>query len=316
VRITLRAAIVAALLALLVAGCDTNAPPAAAPSATPAVAAAPAPDREANVYSDQLEQTDEASHGHERLEDLAGVPESIERSSERANDHLAETYDTSRILNGATPQPTRGSCASPNHHARGGKQVLLDLFGVGDYLARPSTKASATWIVDNEANSCTGVPLSRCPWTQAYWNCWSASIENVGYAAPAKAQWTDLQLREGARLFVRAGILPQRGKVDLATGRILKPGVVTHKELGQRGGGHVDPGPRFDMARFMHWMRYYHRALVGPSAKARNDAATACRKLNWHRRRANRDGHWSRARGARARQLKRTIRRGRLACPA
>ncbi|HWT94964.1 MAG TPA: N-acetylmuramoyl-L-alanine amidase, partial [Solirubrobacteraceae bacterium] len=186
-----------------------------------------------------------------------------------ANDAAVEdgTYDASGIVLGAAGAPARIRCLT---HQRGAARPLSRIgLGVVHTTEGPnvlgladvnglcawfrSQQLSATWIVDDEGNSAEVVPLGHAPWTQWKWNPWSCSIEFVGYAARLAGQWTQAQLREGARLMVQcfkaAGVPIRWGAVaGTAAGtapRIVTTGVVSHAELGYNGGSHHDPGAAF-----------------------------------------------------------------------
>lgn len=207
-----------------------------------------------------------------------------------------QTYDTSGVLKGAAAEPARIKCPTTMHgqarpmsaiglgvvHVTVSRNApgLRDINGLCDFFKR--VKASPTWTVDNEGNSAENVALGLTPWTQAFYNRQSCSIEFVGSTGrpgEGPAEWTDDQYREGARLMARcfklAGIPVRRGAVTDG-GKILRTGVVTHQELGRLGGGHSDPGERFDMARFMQLVRVF----AGSASPL--DRQT-CRKLNWWR---------------------------------
>lgn len=234
------------------------------------------------------------------LADLVAAPKAapadVARRQARQTDE--QTYDASGVLEGATAQGAKFRCWTAMNggprsvrdialgvvHDTEGTNVkgLADGQGLCGFFQR--VQASPTWTVDNEANSWENVPLGRVPWTQAYFNRVACSIEFIGFADPARAQWTYVQLREGARLmagcFKLAGIPVRRGRVDGATASILRSGVVTHKELGLKGGGHVDPGTAFKMQTFMRLLRAF---ATGPSSVDR----LTCWRLN-HWRRAGR----------------------------
>ncbi len=219
----------------------------------------------------------------------------IRADNERTIDE--QTYDTSGVLTGAAAEPASIKCyTSMNGGTRSLSSIglgvvhvtvsrnvpgMTDINGLCSFFQR--VKASPTWTVDNEANSSENVPLGRVPWTQAFYNRQSCSIEFVGSTGrpgEGDAQWTDAQYREGARLmagcFKRAGVPVRRGAVSDG-GAILKTGVITHQELGRLGGGHSDPGPAFAMDRFMELLR----AFAGSASPV--DRVT-CRKINWWRR--------------------------------
>lgn len=119
--------------------------------------------------------------------------------------------------------------------------------------------SSSTVGVDAEGNSARYVRDRDKPWTQAFYNPWSLSIENIGFAE--QADWTDLQVKENARWIAYWSHLHdipcRKGHVTL-DGRITLPGVFRHKDLGNLGGGHNDPGT-FPLAECLHLARQYRK---------------------------------------------------------
>lgn len=170
--------------------------------------------------------------------------------------------------------------ASPNRSSRRGIKPRLivvhstesdnilgsqrDLINVADYLCRPDVQASSHVLVDADAQSARIVDDIDKAWTQAWWNPWALSIEQVGRAAQKK--WARDQIRESARWIaawsVRYGIPPYKAKVDVERGVILKPGVIRHSELGARGGGHHDPGPSYPLDETLALARFYRGKLL------------------------------------------------------
>lgn len=206
------------------------------------------------------------------------------------------TYDTSGVLKGAAAQPAHKACyTTQNGGGRSVKNIGLmvahvtvsvNLSGTrdGDSLCSffRKVKASPTWTVDNEGNSWQNVPLDRVPWTQAWYNHVSCSIEYVGSTGrrgEGPAQWTDRQLQEGGRLFAgcakKAGIPIRSGAVS--NGNVTRTGLITHQELGVRGGGHTDPGPFWLRSRQLYWIRYYAGGGISSTDRV------TCRKLQWWR---------------------------------
>lgn len=138
---------------------------------------------------------------------------------------------------------------------------IKDLVGLGNYFDSTygtPMASSSTVAVDLDGNSARYVRDNDKPWTQAYYNPWSLSIENVGFANVT--DWSDLLYRENARWIAfwchRFDIRPYKGAVS-KDGRILKSGVVRHSDLGSLGGGHRDPGLTFDLARVNSMARAY-----------------------------------------------------------
>lgn len=154
---------------------------------------------------------------------------------------------------------------SPNKSSRGGVAPSLivlhstesdnipgsiqDLVNLTNYFALSSAQASSHVLTDSDGHSARCVPDGDKAWTQAYYNPWCLSIEQIGRAASER--WTDAHVAETARWIARwskkYGIPIQRGSVS--DGTIVRPGVVTHKDLSILGGGHVDPGANFPFDR-------------------------------------------------------------------
>ena len=92
-------------------------------------------------------------------------------------------------------------------------------------------------------------------WTQAWFNPWSLSIEQIGRAA--QTEWARDELREAARWIARwsrlYNIPAYKGKVDPVSGKILKAGVVRHSDLGVRGGGTTIRGAATRSLRRWRW---------------------------------------------------------------
>jgi hypothetical protein len=147
-------------------------------------------------------------------------------------------------------------------HSTEGTNVrgISDLVGLGSFFSR--VEADSTVAVDSEGQSARYKLDVDKPWTQAWWNPPALSIEMIGRAS--QRSWTDAEVDEAARWLAywsRKFHLPlQRGRVDNATGRIIRRGVVTHKQLGARGGGHVDPGDGFPVNRCIARARVFRAA--------------------------------------------------------
>jgi N-acetylmuramoyl-L-alanine amidase-like protein len=261
----------APLLAILVlAGCGGTRTVAIDPTPTPA---------DKLPVSTSLEVLDHPAGLAPSAEEIPGLSEAQEDAVAEENQRAVneQTYDTSGVLKGAAAQPARLRCYTPQNGGPRSYAVIglgvvhvtvsRNVVGLGDVRGLcnffRNVKASPTWTVDNEANSAENVPLGRVPWTQVFYNRVACSIEFIGSTGrpnEGPAQWTDVQLREGARLmagcFKRAGIPVRRGKVS-TRGGVIVTGVVTHQELGRPGGGHTDPGPFFNMDRFIAYVREF-----------------------------------------------------------
>lgn len=226
--------------------------------------------------------------------DVPGGPDANAEPPAAVEDKQADqvdsgTYDTSGVLRGAAAQPARRKCPTDmNGGPRSVKDiglmvahvtVSLNVVGPGDgdslcdFFRR--VQASPTWTVDNEGNSWQNVALTKIPWTQAWYNKPSCSIEYIGSTGrpgEGPAQWTTAQLKEGGRLFARcaklAGIPIRSGRVG-SFGNIIQTGLITHQELGLKGGGHSDPGPHWSRAEQLKWIRFYARGGCGKRCRAR-----------------------------------------------
>lgn len=161
---------------------------------------------------------------------------------------------------------------SPNRSSRGGVKPRLivlhstesdnrpgpdDLKALADYFAAPSTQASSHVLTDADGNSARCVPDSEKAWTQAYFNPWCLSVEQIGRAS--QGAWAEEELRETARWLAKWSrdfdVPLVRGEVSGST--IARAGVVTHKQLGSLGGGHSDPGDAYPVDRVIEMAKAY-----------------------------------------------------------
>lgn len=138
---------------------------------------------------------------------------------------------------------------------------ITDLVNLGQYWDSTygTPRASSSSVgVDNEGNSARYVRDADKPWTQAYYNPWSLSIENVGIAG--STDWSELMYKENARWIAywchhynircyAASVTP--------SGIIVKGGYIRHRTLKALGGGHVDPPEDFDLAHCGSMARSY-----------------------------------------------------------
>jgi hypothetical protein len=123
-----------------------------------------------------------------------------------------------------------------------------DLRGIADWFDNPSAQASSHVVTDADGQSARLVPDDRKAWTQAFYNPWCLSIEQIGRAAAG--HWAHAEVEESARWIAmwheRHNIPIRKGRVT-ADGRISQTGVIRHSELGRLGGGHSDPGKDFPL---------------------------------------------------------------------
>jgi N-acetyl-anhydromuramyl-L-alanine amidase AmpD len=162
---------------------------------------------------------------------------------------------------------------SPNQSSRGGRRPVLivvhstesdqamgnsrDLAAVADFLSRTSVQASAHVITDGDGHSCRLVPDSAKAWHCANFNSISLGIEQIGRAA--SEHWHRDEYRETARWIAHwskaYGIPLRHGAVRGLS--VVRTGIVRHKDLGINGGGHVDPGPNYDLSEVISLAKFY-----------------------------------------------------------
>lgn len=136
-----------------------------------------------------------------------------------------------------------------------------DLVGLGNFFDTWSTQASSTVANDEDGQSARYVPDGRKAWTQAYYNPWSLSIEQIGFASD---DWNstkkNAQIHETARWLARwnrlHGVPLQQAYVRV-DGTITRAGVCQHRGLGVLGGGHVDVSKLYPLARVIRLARRY-----------------------------------------------------------
>lgn len=140
-------------------------------------------------------------------------------------------------------------------------QGVSDLRAVGHLFANPGLKASAHVCTDGEGQSARFVPDRYSAWECCVYNSWGVGIEQVGFAS--QRYWPDAQIKETARWVARFsklhGIPIQRGRVS--GGGVIRPGVVTHQQLGSIGCGHSDPGSGYPFHLMMRHARSFRARL-------------------------------------------------------
>lgn len=166
---------------------------------------------------------------------------------------------------------------SPNQSSRNGVRPRLivlhstegsnvpgssaDLRGCSAFLCRPSIEASSHVIVDGDGHSARLVADESKAWTQAAFNPFCLSIEQIGHAG--SEHWTRDEIRESARWIAhwskKFAIPIRRGAV--AGAFVTRSGVVTHKALGLLGGGHVDPGDAYPLDACLRLARFYRAKI-------------------------------------------------------
>ncbi len=150
-----------------------------------------------------------------------------------------------------------------------------DLEGLGNFFNRISTQASSHIGVDEDGCSARYVLDAEKAWTQAYYNPWSLSIEQIGFASDNwKGAKKRQQLEEVARWIARwhrvHGIPIRKGRVS-QDGRVLRSGVVQHRELGSLGGDHHDVSLGYPMVEVLRLARRYAKFQTKVRNQAKED---------------------------------------------
>lgn len=141
-----------------------------------------------------------------------------------------------------------------------------DLVAIRNWFDNPTSQASSHIGVDGDGHSEVWVHSDKKAWTILDLNSVTLNIEFVARAGQSKVAWEDEQYRKGAQWAaywaLRYNIPATRGEVKNNHGMaiISKQGVIRHKDLTDAGfGSHQDPGPNFDMVKFLRYMAYYKR---------------------------------------------------------
>ena len=166
---------------------------------------------------------------------------------------------------------------SPNHYDYSPRYLIIvlhstegwnyegsaDLVGLRDFFSQWSTQAAAHVCTDDDGMSARTVADRYVAWHCSGLNDVSLGIEQIGFAA--QQRWSRKELKETARWIAQWShehdIPIRRGIVR--HGRVVQTGIVTHKELGSAGGGHVDPGSGYPVERVLKYARRYKRLRYG-----------------------------------------------------
>lgn len=174
------------------------------------------------------------------------------------SDHIFPTLDVRH------PSPNFSSregarCTLIVVHATAGHNVpgLTDLTGLGNFFGTSASQVSSHAATDNEGNSARFVADANKAWHCAGYNRMALGLEQVlpgnGTEVTDRLYWESARwLAAWSRLH---GVPLQAGAVS--AGRVTRAGVVTHKSLGAIGGGHMDPGPNYDMTHLIRLARYF-----------------------------------------------------------
>lgn len=142
-----------------------------------------------------------------------------------------------------------------------------DLQAIGSWFDNPEAQASAHVCVDGEGRSARYVHDEAKAWHVADFNATALGIEQVGFATFHTDDWTKndrAQIKKVAKYIAywsrKFDIPIGHGMVNPLAGSVIRPGVVTHGALGERGGGHHDPGADYPLEAVLMAARYYRRA--------------------------------------------------------
>lgn len=141
-----------------------------------------------------------------------------------------------------------------------------DLAAIRSWFDNPKSQASSHIGVDGDGYSEVWVPSNEKAWTILQLNPVTLNIEFVARAGQKKVEWEITQYKTGAKWAAYWGIkynIPMgRGNVRNINGApvISKKGIIRHSDLTDAGfGSHWDPGPNFDMERFLRYCQYYRQ---------------------------------------------------------
>lgn len=139
-----------------------------------------------------------------------------------------------------------------------------DLRGVRSWFNNPASNASSHVGIDGSGNTEVWVRSNRKAWTIGAANGFTCNIEFIGRASQSKAEWEEVQIKEGAKWAaywcVKYKIPAQKGNVRNINGLCVctRKGIIRHSDVTAAGfGSHTDPGPNFPMARFLELIKYY-----------------------------------------------------------
>jgi len=159
---------------------------------------------------------------------------------------------------------------SPNRPGWSDVDAVVGLFN------NPRAQASSNYVVDNEGHCKYIVPETQKAWTQAFFNPWSISIEQINtgheptYAGVRGLRKIGLIFSDAGK---RWGIPLRAGRVGNC--RVLRSGIVQHKQLGGCGGGHVDIAP-YPVSRIVTAARHA-RCKSRKTARSRRSCLRALR---------------------------------------
>ncbi|MGW1740024.1 N-acetylmuramoyl-L-alanine amidase [Nocardia sp. NPDC001965] len=180
--------------------------------------------------------------------------------------------------------PTTRVQLSPNRHS-GGRNVSWvavhtqegngSAASLTNYLCNPSSQVSYNAVVDDEEIVLV-VPWGENPWSASDANSRADHICLAGtFVRWSRGKWLetddsdgvneDLMLTQAAevaawRCITRGIPIEYVGGGDIPPDR---PGICGHRDFGQWGGGHTDPGPNFPWDEFIRRAKNFAAGLAG-----------------------------------------------------
>jgi N-acetyl-anhydromuramyl-L-alanine amidase AmpD len=139
---------------------------------------------------------------------------------------------------------------------------LKDLKQLGAWFDNPQSAVSSHVANDRDGNDAQYVRDRRKAWTQVAFNSVSLSIEQIATTGFSRRKWLDKrkpQLKNTAKWIAhwhRKWNIPIR-RAEVSGSTVTKSGVATHKQLGQAGGGHSDPGPGYPFGHVLKLARSF-----------------------------------------------------------
>ncbi|MBF6326597.1 DUF1906 domain-containing protein [Nocardia cyriacigeorgica] len=204
-------------------------------------------------------------------------------------------YDRTQPEVPAMQDPTTRVQLSPNRHGGGRNVTWIALHtqeGPGtaasltNYLGRSSSQVSYNAVVDDEETVLV-VPWGENPWAASNANNRADHICLAGtYANWSRGKWLekdssdgvneDLMLTRAAALVawrcIERGIpIEYVGDSDIPPDR---PGICGHRDFGQWGGGHTDPGPNFPWDELIRRAQAFAGGAYGGTDMALTDRFT------------------------------------------
>jgi N-acetyl-anhydromuramyl-L-alanine amidase AmpD len=177
-------------------------------------------------------------------------------------------------------------------HATEGKNLegLGDLRNLGSWFGQREAQVSSHVATDAEGHSARYVEDSEKAWHCMNANSYSLGIEQVGFTS--QGSWPKAQIEATAQW-----VAYWSDKYDIPLTRSVASGVCTHKDLGNFGGNHGDPGAGFSVQAVIDRAKEIRNKK--PSGK-RPIKLTATEKkhvdnLRKQRRISQRNGGWAEA---------------------